>query len=122
VSLIRKVNGENRKQTQEIVNQLAKEIRQLTLAVKQQQKLSAGQQSAPEKKQVETLKKKFEAYEKKAELKREIKLQKALLKQYIEETKKKEVPSASLTVEVEKVEKPAVKKKVLSPQSIYPYR
>jgi len=115
LSLIKKVNEENRKQTQEIVNQLAKEIKQLTLAVKQQQEVLAKQQSAPlkkqEKKQIENLKKKLEAYEKKAELKREQELQKALLKQYIEETRRRESRSVSLAVEVEEVKKPAVKKK-----------
>jgi hypothetical protein len=115
VSLIRKVNEENRKQTQQIVNQLAEQIKALTAAIEKQQKTQIQQQakkvSGKQKSQIAKLEAKLKAIEEKAKLKRELQMQKALLKQYIEETRRREVPSVSLAVEVEKVEKPAVKKK-----------
>jgi len=114
VAIVKKVNEENKKQTQEIVNQLAKQVNQLTLAVKQlaekEQKAKAEQKKA-EQKQVEELKKKLKALEEKEKLKRELEMQRALMKEYLSELKQKETTTATLAVEVEKVEKPLVKKK-----------
>jgi len=122
-AVVKKIVSENQKQTQEIVNQLAKQIQQLTLAVQQQQK----QQQKKQENRVDREEKpvtgkirpgeKLSEFEKKellAQQKREFQLQKQLLKQYIEElNRERQSPQVTLAVSVQQPKKPVVKKKTV---------
>jgi len=120
-AVVKKIVSENQRQTQEIVNQLAKQIQQLTLAIKEQK-----QQKKEEKKQEQKssylpafdkqkVKEKFSELEKKellAQQKREMELQRQLLKQYVEElNRERQAPQVTLAVSVRQPKKPVVKKK-----------
>ena len=128
VAIVRKVNEENQKQTREMVNLLAKQIQMLTEVIKQQQELQKKQVSRKGKENEEQVKErarsKLSRLERErllAQQKREMELQKALLRQYVQEIKEyNKAPSVSLAVEVEKVEKPVVKKKILVHQVYIP--
>ncbi len=119
-AVVKKIVSENQKQTQEIVNQLAKQIQQLTVAVKEQQKLQKQiQQKQVGKKENISASgyKKLSPIEKKellAQQKREFMLQQQLLKQYIEEiNKERQSPDVTLAVSVQKQAPRSVKKKTV---------
>jgi hypothetical protein len=114
VSVVRKVNQENKRETQEMVKQLAKQINLLTKEVQKLAEVKSKEtatKKSKEQKSLAEVERKLRALEEKEKLKREMQMQKELMRQYLQEVRKREVRTVTLAVEEEKREKPCVKKK-----------
>jgi len=114
VSVVRKVNQENKRETQEMVKQLAKQINLLTKEVQKLAEVKSKEtatKKSKEQKSLAEVERKLRALEEKEKLKREMQMQKELMRQYLQEVRKREVRTVTLAVEEEKREKPRVKKK-----------